>query len=81
MHSEVVVEEGSDGKIRRTGLVSFPVNPFNGKDTVHMIADAQDFPIEPVEPDFFGWVYKPATKEIRINWPGIDKDGVRYFDY
>ncbi len=81
VHSEVIVEEGSDDKIRRTGLASFPLNPFNGKDTVHMIADEQEFPIEPVEPDFFGWVYKPATKNIRINWPGIDKDGVRYFDY
>jgi prepilin-type N-terminal cleavage/methylation domain-containing protein len=80
-HSEVVVEEGSDDNIRRTGLVSFPLNPFNGKDTVHMIADEQEFPLEPIEPDFFGWVYKPATKEIRINWPGIDKSGTRYFDY
>ena len=82
VHSEVVVPEGSDDdKIRRTGLASFPVNPFNDKDTVLMIAEEQEFPIEPVEPDFFGWVYKPATKNIRINWPGIDKTGTRYFDY
>ncbi len=81
VHSEVVVEEGSDDKIRRTGLVSFPVNPFNGKDTVHMIADEQEFPTEPVEPDLFGWVYQPATKNIRINWDGIDKTGTRYFNY
>jgi prepilin-type N-terminal cleavage/methylation domain-containing protein len=81
VHSEVTIEEVSEGTIRRTGLASFPLNPFNGKDTVHMIADEQEFPIEPVEPDFFGWVYKPATKDIRINWPGIDKTGTRYFDY
>jgi prepilin-type N-terminal cleavage/methylation domain-containing protein len=82
VHSEVVVEEGKeDNKIRRTGLASFPVNPFNGQNTVHMIADEQEFPIKPVEPDFFGWVYKPATKNIRVNSDGIDKSDVRYFDY
>ena len=75
-HSEV-----SEGQIRRTGLVVLPENPFNGSDDVLLIADGQEFPEGPVEPDFFGWVYKPETKNIRLNWDGEDKDGVRYFDY
>ena len=76
VHSEV-----SEGDIRRTGLVVLPENPFNGSDNVLLIADGQEFPEGPVEPDFFGWVYKPETKNIRLNWLGEDKDGVRYFDY
>jgi len=80
-HSEVIAKDGSDDKIRRTGLVTMPENPFNGKRATLVIADGQQFPAEPVEPDFFGWIYKPATKNIRINWPGADKDGIRYFDY
>jgi len=80
-HSEVIAEEGSEDKIRRTGLVTMPENPFNGKRTTFVIAEEMQFPAEPVEPDFFGWIYKPATKNIRVNWPGADKDGVRYFDY
>ncbi len=76
VHSEV-----SEEQIRRTGLVVLPENPFNGSNDVLLIADGQEFPEGPVEPDFFGWVYKPETKNIRLNWPGEDKDGVRYFDY
>ncbi len=75
-HSDV-----SEGQIRRTGLVVLPENPFNGSDDALLIADGQEFPEGPVEPDFFGWVYKPETKNIRLNWDGKDKDGVRYFDY
>jgi prepilin-type N-terminal cleavage/methylation domain-containing protein len=75
-HSEV-----SEGEIRRTGLVVLPENPFNGSKDVLLIADGLEFPERPVEPDFFGWVYKPETKNIRLNWNGEDKDGVRYFDY
>lgn len=81
VRSEVIEEQGSEVKIKRTGLGIFPKNSFNGKDTVLMIADGQEFPEGPVEVDFFGWIYKPATKNIRVNSDGVDKDDVRYFDY
>jgi prepilin-type N-terminal cleavage/methylation domain-containing protein len=81
VRSEVIAEQSSEEKIKRTGLGIFPQNPFNGKDAVLIIADGQEFPAVPVEPEFFGWVYKPAAKNIRVNWPGVDKEGVRYFDY
>lgn len=81
VRSEVIEEQDLEEKIKRTGLGAFPENPFNGKDAVLMIADWQEFPAAPVEPEFFGWVYKSATKNIRVNWDGVDKDSVRYFDY
>lgn len=56
-------------------------NPFNGKAIVKMIDNSKKFPAKPVETDLYGWVYKPATKEIRLNWPGTDLDGASYFDY
>lgn len=34
-----------------------------------------------VLPTSNGWLYNPDTKEIRLDWPGTDKDGVRYCDY
>ncbi len=75
-HSEV-----SEGQIRRTGLVVLPENSFNGSDDVLLIGDDEEFPEEPIEIEEFGWIYQPQTKNIRLNWPGEDKDGVRYFDY
>ncbi|HIJ67068.1 MAG TPA: prepilin-type N-terminal cleavage/methylation domain-containing protein [Planctomycetes bacterium] len=80
-HSEVILQDGSADEIRRTGLVMIPENPFNGRRETLVISEEKPFPAEPVEPDFFGWIYKPATKNIRVNWPGAGKDGVRYFDY
>lgn len=81
VRSEVIEEQGSEDQIKRTGLGVFPKNPFNGKVAVLIIADGQEFPKIPVEPEYFGWVYKPATKNIRVNSDGVDKDGVRHFDY
>lgn len=56
-------------------------NPFNGKPIIKMVNNGEDFPAGPVDTDTYGWVYKPATKEIRLNWPGADLSGVAYFDY
>lgn len=58
-----------------------PENPFNGQITTKTITDAEEFPAEPNETDTYGWIYKPATKTIKLNWPGTDSEGVSYFDY
>ncbi|MCK4913461.1 MAG: prepilin-type N-terminal cleavage/methylation domain-containing protein [Planctomycetes bacterium] len=58
-----------------------PANPFNNKTLITMVGNSDAFPIEPLETDLYGWVYKPATKEIRLNWPGTDSDDIAYFDY
>ena len=62
-------------------LSELPENPFNGKCGTKMIANNEDFPTEPVETDVWGWIYKPATKTIKLNWQGTDSAGIAYFDY
>lgn len=66
-----------DGKY----LSGFPKNPFNGKTDIKTIKNNEDFPSETFMIKIFGWIYKPATKEIRLNWPGTDSAGVAYLDY
>jgi prepilin-type N-terminal cleavage/methylation domain-containing protein len=58
-----------------------PENPFNDLDAIKVFNNNEDFPSQPVETDTFGWLYKPATKEFRLNWPGTDSAGKTYFDY
>ena len=62
-------------------LNEIPENPFNNIIVIKMIANANAFPTEPSATDLFGWIYKPATKEIKLNWTGTDEEGVSYFDY
>ena len=62
-------------------LPKLPTNPFNNKSVLKIIQDNEDFPTEPYMVDTFGWVYKAATREIRLNWSGTDSTGVAYFNY
>jgi type II secretory pathway pseudopilin PulG len=56
-----------------------PANPFNNLENIMMVGNNESLPQNPV--DGYGWVYQPATKNIRLNWAGTDSDGLRYFDY
>jgi general secretion pathway protein G len=56
-----------------------PENPFNNLDTILMVGNGQTFPSEATGD--YGWVYQPSTQIIRLDWPGTDQDGVRYFDF
>ncbi len=60
-------------------LPALPENPFNGLRHATIIGNSEEFPAEAASEA--GWIYKPQTKEIRLDWPGTDKDGVRYYDY
>lgn len=60
-------------------LSQMPRNPFNDIKTINMLGNGEQFSAEAT--GAFGWVYKAATKEIRLDWPGTDKDGIRYYDY
>jgi len=60
-------------------LSEMPENPLNGKTSIRMITNSQTFPEEAT--DQSGWLYKPATKTIRVNSPGTDSRGARYYDY
>jgi len=60
-------------------LNDMPESPFNNLDTIRMIQNNEPFPADATGE--YGWVYKPQTKNIRLDWPGTDSNGVRYFDY
>lgn len=55
-----------------------PENPFNNRSTIRMIGNNESFPTEATGE--YGWIYQPATQTIRLDWPGTDEGGVRYFD-
>ena len=62
-------------------LSELPENPFNGIATLKMVDNNTDFQDEPEVTTLFGWIYKPATKTIKLNWPGKDSKGVPYYNY
>ena len=60
-------------------LKKMPKNPFNDLQNIAMIGNSETFPANPVAG--CGWVFQPATKTIRLSWPGSDADGIAYFNY
>jgi type II secretory pathway pseudopilin PulG len=60
-------------------MIDLPENPFNGNKQVNVLANGAAFPDEPT--GTFGWVYKPLVARIRLDWPGTDAQGLRYYDY
>ncbi len=65
---------GAGGCLRK-----MPRNPFNDADTMRVIGNSEAFPTQATGD--YGWIYKPATKTIRLDWPGSDPKNIRYFDY
>jgi hypothetical protein len=70
---------GTVGFSRGPYLLKMPVNPFNGINTVEMLADGQAFPAN--ADDSHGWIYKAATSEIRADNSGTNQNGKQYYDY
>jgi prepilin-type N-terminal cleavage/methylation domain-containing protein len=60
-------------------LRDLPINPFNEFQTIDVLEDNESFPLEATGD--YGWIYKPATKDFRIDWPGTDSEGRLYFNY
>lgn len=60
-------------------LSRIPANPFNGLDTVQMLANGQAFPAVP--DNSHGWICKPQTGEIRSDTTGTSAKGVAYYDF
>lgn len=52
-----------------------PNNPFNNKDTINPVFG--EFPAEATGQ--YGYLYR--GKQIRLDWPGTDSQGIRYYDY
>ena len=64
-----------DGKY----INNLPENPFNTLRIINVVADTSDLPIEATGQ--YGWIYKPATKDFRLDWPGKDSENINYYDY
>lgn len=77
----VVLVFGNQLTVHEHYLTELPENPFNGLLMLKMIDNDTPMPTEPVNTGIYGWIYKASTKEIRLNWPGIDSQGINYFDY
>jgi prepilin-type N-terminal cleavage/methylation domain-containing protein len=60
-------------------LPTIPENPFNNLTTLLLINNTEALP-ENATGDY-GWIYKPATKTIRLDWPGNDSTGALYYQY
>jgi prepilin-type N-terminal cleavage/methylation domain-containing protein len=60
-------------------ILKRPENPFNNLNTINVILNAQPMPTAPTGQ--YGWIYKPSTKDFRIDWPGTDSKGIPYYDY
>lgn len=60
-------------------LKAIPKNPFNQLNTIDYVSDSDSFSSR--ANGSTGWLYKRSTAEIRLNWPGSDKQGVPYADY
>jgi prepilin-type N-terminal cleavage/methylation domain-containing protein len=57
-------------------LSKLPKNPFNNDVRIKVVTQLPENANGQT-----GWIYHRATKTIRLNWPGTDKNGVRYYDY
>lgn len=66
-------------KLTTEYILEIPENPLNNLNTIKVILNSSDFPTSP--DDSTGWVYKPFTKEIRMNNSGTDSEGTAYFSY
>lgn len=56
-----------------------PENPFNDKSNLYVIQNGADMPAGAT--GTYGWIYKPQTRTIRLDWPGTDSKGVSYYSY
>lgn len=77
--SHQTAEPGTEGYPYGPYINKFPTNPFNEKDSVRMITNSGELPEEPT--GNYGWIYKAATKTIKLDWPGTDSKGIDYYDY
>ena len=70
---------GTPGFERGPYMMRIPTNSLNDKATIQVLGDAENFPAN--ADDSHGWVYKPATSEVRSDSTGTDDAGKSYYDY
>ncbi len=78
----------SDGEYAPIGTAGYPLgpylpaipeNPLNDKNTVKVVINSASFSASAT--GTYGWICKPLTKTIRLDYPGNDSEGARYYDY
>ena len=74
-----LADPGTDGYIYGPYINSMLENPVNGKVTVQIIGDAEEFPDE--GDNSHGYVYQPSTLTLRPDNPGLDENGKSFWDY
>ena len=77
--SHQTANPGTEGYPYGPYINKFPTNPLNDESSVTMILNSGEFPEEPT--GTYGWIYKAATKTIKLDWPGTDSKGIDYYDY
>jgi prepilin-type N-terminal cleavage/methylation domain-containing protein len=60
-------------------LSAIPENPFNDSNTVTIYKNSTNIPASASGTS--GWIYKPLTKTIKLNYASTDSEGIRYYDY
>ncbi len=85
-NNPILVPTGGNIKIQLVSsstkyLMALPKNPFNNLATLLVIGNATDFPAAPSQTTVYGWIYKPATKTVKLNWAGTDSEEKEYFSY
>ena len=60
-------------------LRKLPKNPYNGLNTTWAMPHGTPFP--DTAPGLYGWIYSAERRQIKIDWPGTDSEGKRFFDY
>ena len=60
-------------------IQKIPPNPFNESSDIFILGNGVSFP--PSATGDYGWIYKPATKAIKLDWEGTDATGTAYYDY
>lgn len=74
-----IAQVGTPGFPLGPYISDIPSNPFNNISTVKVLLNEEEFPTDATGD--FGWIYKPQTKDIRLDWPGTDEKGLLYYDY
>jgi prepilin-type N-terminal cleavage/methylation domain-containing protein len=77
-----IADTGTSGYPFGPYISAIPLNPFNNFIAAKVLGDDEEFPTDAiVDSGWFGWIYKPSTKKIKLNWSGTDTEGAPYFDY
>jgi general secretion pathway protein G len=61
-------------------IKKLPENPFNKLSNITYVAEATAFS-DAVDGTSSGWLYKKETSEFKLNWTGIDSEGIYFYNY